>query len=79
MYVRTNREAAVIGAAFGQRVEIDESGAAVQHPLQASDRLRFLVEEVGIHEELAAMVPPDLPTPPPPGPAVPQVAGGMLR
>jgi N-hydroxyarylamine O-acetyltransferase len=67
LYVRTNRDASVLGAAFGQRVEIDESGAAVQRPLQASDRIRFLVEEVGIHEELAAMVPPDWATPPPPG------------
>jgi N-hydroxyarylamine O-acetyltransferase len=66
LYVRTNREAAVIGAAFGRRVEIDASGAAVQRPLQTSERIRFLVEEVGIDEELAAMVPLDLPTPPPP-------------
>jgi N-hydroxyarylamine O-acetyltransferase len=66
LYVRTNREASVIGAAFGQRVEIDGSGAAVQRPLRASERIRFLVEEIGIHEELAAMVPPDLATPPPP-------------
>jgi arylamine N-acetyltransferase len=70
LYVRTNREAAVIGAAFGRRVEIDASGAATQRPLQASDRIRFLVEEVGIHEELATMVPPDLPTPPPPPPGL---------
>jgi hypothetical protein len=70
LYVRTNREASVLGAAFGQRVEIDESGAAVQRPIHAGERIRFLVEEIGIHEELAAMVPPDLATPPPPGSAV---------
>jgi N-hydroxyarylamine O-acetyltransferase len=68
LYVRTNRANSVMGAAFGQRVEIDDSGEAVQRPLQAGDRIRFLVEEVGIHEELAAMVPPDLPTPPRPTP-----------
>jgi hypothetical protein len=73
LHVRTNREASVIGAAFGQRVEIDESGAAVQRPLQTSERIRFLVEEIGIDEELAAEVPPDLATPPPPSPGA--VAG----
>jgi N-hydroxyarylamine O-acetyltransferase len=70
LYVRTNGEASVKGAAFGQRVDIDASGAAAQRPLRASERIRFLVEEIGIHEELAAMVPPDLATPPPPGSAV---------
>lgn len=69
LHVRMNRDTSVIGSAFGQRIEIDESGRAVQRPLPACDRIRFLVEEIGIHEELAAMVPPDVPTPRPPSPA----------
>jgi hypothetical protein len=56
----------VSGTAYGQRVEFDARGQIAQHRLQANDRVRFLVDEIGIHEELAAMVPPDLPTPPPP-------------
>ncbi len=69
LHVRMNRGTSVIGTAFGQRIEIDESGVAVQSPLPVRERIRFLVEEIGIHEELAAMVPPDVPTPRPPSPA----------
>ncbi|MEP6884667.1 MAG: arylamine N-acetyltransferase [Gammaproteobacteria bacterium] len=69
LHVRMNRGTSVIGSAFGQRMEIDESGRAGQCLLPARDRIRFLVEEIGIHEELAAMVPPDVPTPRPPSAA----------
>ncbi len=66
LHARINRGTSVIGTAFGQRVEFDARGQVAQHRLQANDRVRFLVDEIGIHEELAAMVPPDLPTPSPP-------------
>ncbi|MEP6546856.1 MAG: arylamine N-acetyltransferase [Gammaproteobacteria bacterium] len=68
LHARTIRDTSVIGTAFGQRIEFDAGGTA-QRALQMGDRLRFLVEEIGIHEELAAMVPPDVPTPTPPPPA----------
>jgi arylamine N-acetyltransferase len=69
LQVRLNRATSVIGTAFGQRIEIDESGRAAQRPLPMGERTRFLIEEIGIHEELAALVPPDVPTPRPPSPA----------
>jgi hypothetical protein len=61
-----NRGEAVIGAAFGRRVEFDGRGEAVQRPLQEPERTRFLVEEIGIHEELVQVLPADVPTPAPP-------------
>ena len=36
-----------------------------QRPLQGNDRLQFLIEEIGIHEQLAHELPPDVATPPP--------------
>jgi hypothetical protein len=66
LYVRLNRGESVIGAAFGRRIEFDGRGAAAPRPLRGEDRIRFLIEEIGIHEELAHELPPDLPTPPPP-------------
>jgi N-hydroxyarylamine O-acetyltransferase len=66
LYLRVLRDDRVIGAAFGQRVEIVDSGAALVTPLDAPGRRRLL-EEAGISAELAARVPDDLPLPPPPG------------
>jgi N-hydroxyarylamine O-acetyltransferase len=69
--VRLNRGEAVIGAGFGQQVVLQAGGEIVQRPLQGNDRLQFLIDEIGIHEELAAALPPDAPTPPPDGSAQP--------
>ena len=66
LYARINRNNSVLGTAFGQRVELGATGGAQQCPLEASARVRFLVEELAISEELAAQLPPDTPTPPPP-------------
>lgn len=60
--MRLNRDNSVIGAAFGRRLEFAARGVAVQRPLQGQDRLRFLIEEIGIHEVLAQALPADLPT-----------------
>lgn len=59
----------VVGLAFGQRVELRPDGSVDARPVDAAGRLRVLVEEVGIAPELAERVPPDRPTPPPPGSA----------
>ena len=60
--VRLNRGDSVIGAALGQRLEFAAQGVASQRPLQGQERLRFLIEEIGIHEALARALPADLPT-----------------
>jgi len=66
LYLRVLRDDRVIGAAFGQRVEIRDSGAAVVTPLDVPGRLRLL-EEAGFSAEIAARLPDDLPLPSPPG------------
>lgn len=63
---RRNRGESVVGAAFGRRVELGPDGAARKEPLRGERRLRFLIEELGIAEELAVKVPPDKMTPAPP-------------
>ena len=66
LYARINRGDGVIGTAFGQRVEFDAGGKPLQRGLAPQERMKFVVEELGIDEEIAAMLPPDVPTPPPP-------------
>lgn len=70
LYARVNRGDTIIGAAFGRQITFDASGTPHSRVLPESERLQFLVERLGIHEELAARVPADIPTPPPPRPAV---------
>jgi N-hydroxyarylamine O-acetyltransferase len=66
LYARVNRGSGVIGTAFGKRVEIDAAGAMTERTLPADERRRFLIEELGIAEELLRALPADTPTPPPP-------------
>lgn len=66
LYARVNRGESVIGTGFGERFTFRADGTVERQPLQAQDRLRFLIEELGIREALAVRVPADVPTPPPP-------------
>jgi hypothetical protein len=66
LYARVNRGERVVGTGFGQHYVFEADGSVQQAPLRAEDRLRYLVEVLGIREALAAQVPADLPTPPPP-------------
>lgn len=70
LYARVNRQDRVIGTGFGQRFQFDAEGKVHQHALEPQERLRFLVEDLGIHEALAVQVPADIPTPPPPSAGV---------
>ena len=63
---RLIRGDAVVGAAFGRRVELDAAGGVSRQRLDADRRLRLLVDELGMQEELVRRLPPDTPTPPPP-------------
>jgi N-hydroxyarylamine O-acetyltransferase len=71
LYCRINRGNGVIGTALGQRVEFDATGNPVQRDLHPNERSRFIVETLGMHEEIGAMLPPDIPTLPPPGAPIP--------
>ena len=54
-----------IGVALNHTVRIDAAGRVTREPL--TDRVTYLVEVMGLGEEIAAQIPPDVPTPPPPG------------
>lgn len=67
LYARVNRGDRVVGTGFGERFTFHPDGTVDRRPLEPRDRLRFLIEEIGIREDLAVRVPADVPTPPPPG------------
>jgi len=67
LHVRVIRGDRVLGIAQGKRVEINSAGKFQTTPLHAADRVDVLVEELGIHPDLARRIPADTPTPPPPG------------
>ncbi|MEN8160089.1 MAG: arylamine N-acetyltransferase [Myxococcota bacterium] len=67
LHARVNRGDGVVSVSGDQRTEYDASGAVHTSTLDAEGRTRFLVEELGVSEELAARVPEDRPMPPPPG------------
>lgn len=56
-----------IGAANGNRITVDSNGHVHETPFAGDARKRFLVDEVGISEEVADQLPEDVPMPPPPG------------
>jgi N-hydroxyarylamine O-acetyltransferase len=55
-----------IGAAAGNRVAIDGRGRIVRTPIDRDARKVFLVDEVGIHEEIVDLLPEDVEMAPPP-------------
>jgi N-hydroxyarylamine O-acetyltransferase len=67
LYARVIRGDTVVGAAFGERVQFDASGGISQKALVGQERLQLLLDELGMTEEIVHRLPPDTPTPPPPG------------
>jgi len=65
--VRANRGQNVVGAAFGHAVSILADGTVRSAPISHEERVRLLIEDIGISEEIVRLLPPDVPTPPPPG------------
>jgi N-hydroxyarylamine O-acetyltransferase len=63
---RVGRGDGSVGISSGQRFRFDADGTLSVTPLDLPERVRFLVEELGISEELAGQVPDDRPTPPRP-------------
>jgi len=60
---RVMRGATTVGVSSEQRYGFDESGALSATPIDRNERVRFLVEELGIAEALARRVPNDRPVP----------------
>jgi N-hydroxyarylamine O-acetyltransferase len=67
--VRVNRRDRVLGLAWGKRIEIDPAGELTRVEFSDDERARWLVDEIGLSEEIVARIPEDLPTPAPPGSA----------
>ena len=59
LHFRLIRGEAIVGAARGERVEFDRSGACVRTPLDDAERRRFLIEDLGIHEAIVQRLPAD--------------------
>jgi hypothetical protein len=64
--VRVRRGPTSIGVASGQRFAFAGDGSLTSAALDAEARVRFLVDELDISEELARRVPADRPVPPRP-------------
>ena len=56
-----------IAACHSEKVTVDGEGTVRRVAISGESRKRFLVDEVGISEEIADRLPADLPVPPPPG------------
>ena len=61
------RDGGRIGAAGGNRIEVGSRGDVSRAPMTIASRRAFLVDEVGISEEIADALPDDVEMPPPPG------------
>ena len=75
VYARTIRGETMVGVAHGQRVAFDSAGGVSHTPLGGDERVRVLIDELGMKEEIVRRLPPDMPTPPPPGSRTAHAAG----
>lgn len=66
LYARLICGDAVLGIAGGQRVELNSAGGVTHKRLVRDDRIRLLVDELGMQEAIVHRLPLDTPTPPPP-------------
>jgi arylamine N-acetyltransferase len=66
LYARLICGDAVVGTTGGQRVELSSAGDVIHKRLEGDDRIRLLVDELGMKEEIVQRLPFDTPTPPPP-------------
>jgi hypothetical protein len=48
-------------------VTLHDNGEVTQVPIPHEERMRLLVEQIGLSEEIVSQIPEDVPTPPPPG------------
>ena len=64
--VRINRGDSVVGIAFGHAVSLHGDGSMSRAPINHEQRVRLLIEDIGMAEEIVNKLPHDTPTPPPP-------------
>jgi len=63
---RLNRGDEVTGLAFGHAVTLHGDGGVSRAAVSHEERMRILVEDIGLSEEIVSQLPRDAPTPPPP-------------
>lgn len=63
---RLNSGSEVAGIAFGNQVVLHSTGSVSTRMLNPRDKVQFLVEQMGMSEEIAHRLPADRATPPPP-------------
>lgn len=64
---RLNKTDEVTGMAFGNVISLHSNGSVSSRARNHQERVRFLIEQLGMSEEIAHRLPADRPTPPPPG------------
>ncbi|MGZ4961700.1 MAG: arylamine N-acetyltransferase [Limisphaerales bacterium] len=62
---RKNRNGEVVGVGFGHAVKLRIDGGVDRAPASYKERVRILIEDVGLTEEIVSQLPDDLPTPRP--------------
>ena len=67
LYARINSQDQVTGIIADQKITINPDGQATSKAMRSAERVKFLVEHVGIAEEIIARLPADEPLPPLPG------------
>ena len=65
--IRKLRDDSAIAIAGGKKVVVSSDGTITSIELSEDEKKKFLVEELGLSENLVARIPQDVPTPPPPG------------
>lgn len=60
------RDGGRIGAAWGKTMQIDDTGTYTETLADLDARRRFLIEVVGMSEEIVSLLPDDVPMQPPP-------------
>jgi N-hydroxyarylamine O-acetyltransferase len=63
---RLNRCDRVVGLAFGKAVSLEADGSFRETFVTPHERVRVLIEDIGLGEEIVQQLPEDIATPPPP-------------
>src|SRR6185437_12447986 len=67
VYARRNQPDRVTGIAFGKAIVFKPDGGVENRPISDAERRQFLIQEIGLSEEIVSKLRPDQPTTPPPG------------
>ena len=66
LYARINNRDQVTGVVANRKIAIGTNGQATSEAINSSERAKFLVEQMGMAEEIITRQPADEPLPPPP-------------